>query len=79
MNILPLADLPVGTSAKVFKLNANGSERRRFLDLGIVHGTNITALQKNPFGDPTAYSIRGAVIALRREDASKIICEVVLE
>ena len=79
MNILPLADLPIGASAKVLKLHPTGTERRRFLDLGIVRGTRITALQKSPFGDPTAYSIRGAVIALRREDASKIICEVVLE
>ena len=43
------------------------------LDLGIINNTNIEVLQKSPYGDPTAYFIRGAVIALRDEDAKKII------
>ena len=71
MNI-PLSSLPVGKSATVTSLSAKGAERRRFLDLGIVRGSEIAALMKSPFGDPTAYSIRGAVIALRHDDARKI-------
>jgi len=35
----------------------------------------VEALQKSPSGDPTAYFIRGAVIALRSEDAGKILVE----
>ncbi|MFY9541538.1 MAG: FeoA family protein, partial [Dethiobacteria bacterium] len=31
------------------------------------------ALLKSPAGDPTAYLIRGAVIALRAQDASQIL------
>ncbi len=45
------------------------------LDLGLVNGTPVEALQKSPSGDPTAYFIRGAVIALRSEDAGKILVE----
>lgn len=71
MNI-PLSSLPVGRHATVTSLSATGAERRRFLDLGIVRGSEISALQKSPFGDPTAYLIRGAVIALRSDDAAKI-------
>ncbi|NMA34490.1 MAG: ferrous iron transport protein A, partial [Clostridiaceae bacterium] len=33
-------------------------------------------LIKSPSGDPTAYEIRGAVIALRSEEASKILVEM---
>ena len=54
-------------------LMAKGSERRRMLDLGLVSGTEIEAVQKSPAGDPVAYLIRGAVIALRNEDAGKIL------
>jgi len=50
--------------------------RRRMLDLGLICGTNVEALQKSPSGDPIAYAIRGAVIALRSEEASKILVEV---
>lgn len=45
------------------------------LDLGLVQGTTIEALQKSPSGDPVAYFIRGAVIALRQEDAQKVMIE----
>lgn len=71
MNV-PLSSLPVGKSGVVYSLSVSGSDRRRFLDLGIVSGTEISALHTSPFGDPTAYLIRGAVIALRQEDAAKI-------
>lgn len=64
--------LPVGSKAKVKSLKASGLEHRRLLDLGIVEGTQIEAVLKSPLGDPTAYSIRGALIALRNEDAAKI-------
>ncbi|HZK28267.1 MAG TPA: FeoA family protein, partial [Thermoclostridium sp.] len=46
------------------------------LDLGLVSNTAIEALQKSPSGDPTAYQIRGAVIALRKEDAFNILVEL---
>jgi ferrous iron transport protein A len=47
------------------------------LDLGLICGTRVEALQKSPSGDPTAYEIRGAVIALRSEEAAQILIEVV--
>jgi DtxR family transcriptional regulator, Mn-dependent transcriptional regulator len=49
-----------------------GAERRRFLDLGILPGTPVTATLRSPSGDPTAYLIRGALIALRREQAALV-------
>lgn len=71
--LLTLDRLPIGQTGTVSRLMSRGSERRRMLDLGIVRGTSIEALQKSPSGDPIAYFIRGAVIALRDEDARKII------
>jgi ferrous iron transport protein A len=50
--------------------------RRRLQDLGLVTGTHVTCLQRASAGDPTAYLIRGAVIALRRDDAVQIEMEV---
>ncbi len=48
---------------------------RRLGDLGIIEGTKITRLGRSPLGDPTAYLIRGSVIALRKEDAAKVLVE----
>ena len=73
---IPLNTLPLGHSAKVKELTSDGSIRRRMLDLGLILDTVVEALLKSPAGDPVAYGIRGAVIALRGEDASKILVEV---
>ena len=70
--LCPLNKLPIGKSGTVSALTSHADERRRMLDLGLTRGTEVTALQRSPFGDPIAYFIRGAVIALRTEDAGKI-------
>lgn len=75
---LPLHLLPPGKTAKVKSLTCEGSIRRRLLDLGLISDTVVEALQKSPSGDPTAYNIRGAVIALRSEEASRILVESIL-
>lgn len=52
--------------------NCRGLERRRMMDLGIVQGTGIKVLMKSPGGDPTAYEVLGAGIALRKNQAENI-------
>lgn len=73
---IPLSSLPLGQKCKVKKLNSDGILRRRLLDLGLIYDTVVESLQKSPSGDPVAYLIRGAVIALRTEIASMILVEV---
>lgn len=73
--ISSLNTLPLGKKAVVSDLTACGIERRRMQDLGLVRGASVEALHKSPTGDPTAYFIMGAVIALRGEDAQKILIE----
>lgn len=72
---MPLNYLPLGKKARVKELTSDTTSRRRLLDLGLISNTEVEALQKSPSGDPTAYYIRGAVIALRSEDASGILVE----
>lgn len=67
-----LDELPLGGVCRVAQVDASGSFHRRMLDLGITSGTKITALHKSISGNPIAYEIRGAVIALRKEDAKSI-------
>ena len=76
-NLIPLHLIPCGRSARVKKLTASGNQRRRMLDLGLVLDTDVESMRKSPSGDPTAYEIRGAVIALRSEEASQILVELI--
>lgn len=71
-SIFPLSALPEGEDARVHALRLSGSIRRRLQDLGLVAGTRVTCIQRAAAGDPTAYLIRGAVIALRQADAARI-------
>lgn len=71
--ILTLNRIPEGQTARVDNLLSTGSMRRRLQDIGLIEGTRVECLQKSPSGDPVAYLIRGAVIALRSEDSSKIL------
>lgn len=77
VNNISLNELPLGEKARVKSLEASGLDRRRMLDLGIINNTVIEALQKSPSGDPIAYLIRGAVIALRSDLASLILVELI--
>ena len=70
---IPLTKLQEGQKGIVSTLLSSDQMRRRLQDLGVINGTYIECLQKGPNNDPVAYKIRGAVIALRSEDANRII------
>ena len=69
-----LSDVTVGEQALVvgFSRFCRGMERRRLLDLGLLPGTLVAPKMASPSGDPVAYRVRGAVIALRRSQAEQI-------
>ncbi|MBI5957831.1 MAG: ferrous iron transport protein A [Chloroflexi bacterium] len=73
-----LADLQPGESGVVKELHSTGLQRRRMMDLGVVPGTVIRVEMRSPLGDPVAYRVRGAMIALRREQAQLVYLEAPL-
>ena len=68
-----LADLQPGESGVVQALLVEGCQRRKLLDIGLVQNTFVHCVGRSPAGDPSAYLIRGAVIALRAQDCRNII------
>jgi len=70
-----LSDLRPGEKAEVALISraSRGSERRRFMDLGVLPGTVIAAELESPGGDPVAYRVRGALLALRRNQAEHVL------
>ena len=59
----------------LFVLGVLGTVKRRLLDLGMIRGTSITPILTAPFGEPTAFSVRGSTIALRKEETDCIWVE----
>lgn len=70
--ILRLSGLLPGESCVVKTVNAQPEIRRRLQDMGLIPGTKVECLFKSPGGDPSAYRIRGAVVAIRCCDADDI-------
>ena len=71
-----LNELNPGETAVVKELKTRGSSRRRLLDIGLVKDTKIECVGKSPAGDPAAFVIRGAVIAIRSEDMKDIVVRI---
>ena len=71
-NLIPLSNIPNGGHAVVHRLDVSGSIRRRLLDIGLTPETHVECVGRSPSGDPRAYLIRGAVIAIRNKDSGKI-------
>lgn len=67
--------LEPGQCGVVRQLLNTGAIRRRLQDIGMIQGTEVECLGRSPAGDPSAYRIRGAVIAIRSEDAQGVLIE----
>ncbi|MEG2213571.1 MAG: FeoA family protein, partial [Clostridiales bacterium] len=59
----------------ISQIVSSGSIKRRLLDIGLIKNTEIECLGRSPSGDPTAFMIRGAVIAIRCEDCHNILIQ----
>ncbi len=64
-----LNELPLNIKGYIKQVNCHGPIKRRLLDLGLVEGSIITPVLISPSQDPRAFSIRGSLIAIRKEDA----------
>lgn len=70
-----LSGLLEGEVAKITGMSkeCRGENRRRLLDLGFVKGAEIRIDLSSPMKNPIAYKIKGSSIALRKDQASKIL------
>ena len=76
MTITTLAEIKMGERAIVQELLTKGEMRRRLLDIGLVKNAPVCCLGKSPCGDPRAYLICGAVVAVRQADAGGVLVRV---
>lgn len=77
MSKISLEDIKIGDRAIIKKVLNDNSIKRRLLDIGFTKGTIVEKVLENFQGNLFAYMVRGALIAVRNDDAEKIIVEVV--
>lgn len=74
-NIFDLSQLPPGCRGTIIDIRASEFEKNRFINLGFAPSLEVKALFKSPAQNPVAYEVMGAVFALRKKDAEKIIVQ----
>ena len=73
---LRLDALRPGERGYISRLEPDGDVTGRLEDLGFLPGTRVECELLSPAGDPAAYRVRQALIALRRRDASRVLVTV---
>lgn len=68
----PLGRLGIGATGIVVGYTSEVGVRR-FVEMGFVPGTRVTAMRRAPLGDPIEYAVMGSRVAIRRGDADLVI------
>ncbi len=76
---MTINDLKIDQSGVISSVGGEGALRLRFLDMGLIPGTEVTMRKIAPMGDPIQISLRGYELTIRREDAVQIALREVLE
>lgn len=82
---IPLADLPVGSPARIVSVGSGGEAADepvdlldlRLLEMGFAEGGEVEIAHTGLFGgDPLAIRLRGTLVAMRRREAMRIAVEL---
>ena len=69
---MTIDDLQIGQQGTISAVGGEGALRLRFLDMGLIPGTNVRLQKIAPMGDPIQIQVRGYELTIRREDARMI-------
>ena len=67
-----LFDIKMGQKCRIINISDNNPLKRRLIDIGLIPDSIVECVSQSPLGDPKAFLISGAVIALRCETAKEI-------
>lgn len=70
-----LADLPIGSSARVVDVTGADELSTRLLEMGLTPGIEIRAVGRAPLGDPLEFELRGYRLSVRAEEAARVAIE----
>jgi len=71
-----LNDVKINCSAVITRLECEGKIRQRFFDIGIFEGVKVKVKAYAPLFDPIIIEVKGSIMAIRRNDAKKIIVDL---
>lgn len=72
-----LSNLQPGKKARILKVLAKGTVRRKLMDMGMVPGSEIEVVRTAPLGDPIEFRIKGYSLSMRKQEAVNIVVETI--
>ena len=69
---MTLANLEIGSEARVTKINGNNAITKRLMEMGVIPGVSVKVIKSAPFGDPIQILVRGYNLAMRKSEADVI-------
>jgi Fe2+ transport system protein FeoA len=72
---MTLDEIEHGCEVKIVRIGGEGAVRQRLLDMGVTRGTVVRVERHAPLGDPVEICVKGYCLALRREEAARILVE----
>ncbi|HMS38989.1 MAG TPA: FeoA domain-containing protein [Pyrinomonadaceae bacterium] len=73
---MTLANLEIGTEAKVTQILGETPATKRLMEMGVVPGVKVRVVKSAPFGDPIEIRVRGYSLALRKSEAETIEVQI---
>lgn len=67
-----LYDLNINTTARIHSLKNSYESTARLSEMGVIPGSVVRLVKKNPFGGPLQLKLNNYYLAIRKEDAELI-------
>jgi len=70
-----LAQLPVGSRAKVARIDGADELSCRLMEMGLTPGVELRVVGVAPLGDPLELELRGYRLSIRKSEAQRVAIE----
>jgi ferrous iron transport protein A len=72
MKMKKASELQYGEKAKIDSIDFSHPSSQRIIEIGFTPGQEIELINKSFFNDPLAFSVRGSLVAIRKNEADCI-------
>ena len=70
---VPLDDLPLGARCRVVAVDETSESLLRLMEMGLIPGAEVVLERSAPFKTPLSLRLPGCTLAVRREDAHRVL------
>ncbi|MEN2998937.1 MAG: FeoA family protein [Brevinematia bacterium] len=74
--VMRLSNTKLGNRGKIVKIEGNDEFKKRLLSMGFFEGEEVLVENISLFGSPIIVNVRSTKLALRKEEAERVVVDV---